>query len=94
MVKCEDMIISRVLIDNGLALNVCSMSTIERLNVDRSLIRPTTMIIRAFDDTLWEVQGEIELAIGVGPMFFTVNFQVIKVDSPYNILFGRPWYTP
>ena len=38
-----------------------------------------------------EVQGEIELAIGVGPMFFTVNFQVIKVDSPYNLLIGRPW---
>ena len=85
MVKCEDMIISRVLIDNGLALNVCSMSTIERLNVDRSLIRPTTMIIRAFDDTLWEVQGEIKLAIGISPMIFMVNFQVIKVDSPFNM---------
>ena len=24
-------------------------------------------------------------------MFFTVNFQVIKVDSPYNMLLGRPW---
>ena len=24
-------------------------------------------------------------------MFFTVNFQVIKVDSPYNMLIGRPW---
>ena len=51
MVKCEDMIISKVLIDNGSALNVCPMSTIECLNVDTSLIRPTT-IIRAFDGTL------------------------------------------
>jgi len=24
-------------------------------------------------------------------MFFTVNFQVNKVDSPYNMLLGRPW---
>ena len=24
-------------------------------------------------------------------MFFTVNFKVIKVDSPYNMLIGRPW---
>ena len=24
-------------------------------------------------------------------MFFTANFQVIKVDSPYNMLLGRPW---
>ena len=49
------------------------------------------MIIRALDGTLREVQGEIELAIGVGPIFFMVNFQVIKVDSPYNMLLGRPW---
>ena len=65
MVKCEDMIVFRVLIDNGLALNVCPMSIIERLNVDTILIYPTTMIIRAFDGTLQEVQSEIKLAIGI-----------------------------
>ena len=91
IVKCEDMNVAKVLIDNGSALNVCSMSTLKRLNVDVSLICPTTMIIRAFDGTLWEVQGEIKLAIGVGPMFCMVNFQVIKADSPYNMLLGRPW---
>ena len=85
------MIITRILINNRSALNVCLMSTLERLNVDTSLICPTTMIIRAFDGTLQEVQGEIELAIGVGPMFFMVNFQDIKVDSPYNMLLWRPW---
>jgi len=57
MVKCEDMIVTRVLIDNGLALNVCMMSTIERLNVDTSFIHPATLIIRAFDGTLRDVQG-------------------------------------
>ena len=66
------------------------MSTIEQLNVDASLIHPTTMIIRAFDGTLREVQGEIELAIGIGPIFFMINFQVIKVDSSYNMLLGSP----
>ena len=74
MVKCEDMIISRVLIDNGPALNVCLMSTIEHLNVDTSLIRLTTIIIRAFDGILQEVKGEIELMIGVGPRFFMIIF--------------------
>ena len=91
IVKCEDMIIARVLIDNRSALNVYLMSTLGHLNVDTSLISPTTMIIRAFDGTLMEVQGKIELAIGVGPMFFMVNFQVIKVDSLSNMLLGRPW---
>ena len=55
LVKCEDMVVTRVLIDNGSALNVCPMSTLEHLNVDSSLICPTTMIIRAFDYTLREV---------------------------------------
>ncbi|KAL0010912.1 hypothetical protein SO802_006020 [Lithocarpus litseifolius] len=57
MVNCEDMIVSRVLIDNGSALNVCPISTIERLNMDSSFLHPTTIIIRAFDGTLREVQG-------------------------------------
>ena len=52
IVKCEDMFVIRVLIDKGSTLNVCPMSTLERLNVDTSLICPTTMIIRDFDGTL------------------------------------------
>ena len=52
IVKCEDMVVPRVFIDNGLALNVCPMSTLDCLNVDASLICPTTMTIRAFDGTL------------------------------------------
>ena len=49
------------------------------------------MIIKAFNGTCHEVQGKIELMIEIGPRSFMVNFQVIKVDSPYNMLLGRPW---
>ena len=49
------------------------------------------MIIRAFDGTHREVQGKIELMIEIGPRSFMVNFQVIKVDSLYNMLLGRHW---
>ena len=90
IVKCEDITVAKIQIDNGSALNVCPMSTLGRLNVDTSLIHPTTMIIRVFDGSLQEEQGEIEIAIGVSPMSFMVNFQVIKVDSPHNMLLGRP----
>ena len=90
VVKCEDMIVTRVLVDNGSTLNVFSMATLERLKVDMSLIRPSTMIIRAFDGTHQELQGEIELMAKIGLRSFMVNFQVIKVDSPYSMLLGRP----
>ena len=86
VVKCEDMIVARVLIDNGSALNVCSMATLECLKVDILLIWHSTMIIRAFDRTCQEVQGEIELMIEIGLSSFMINFQVINVDSLDNML--------
>ena len=67
------------------------MATIECLNVDTSLIKPSAMIIKAFNGTRREVQGEIELMIEIGLRSFMVNFQEIKVDSPYNMLLERPW---
>ena len=60
MVKLENMIVSKVLINNKSVLNVFSMSTIEHLDVDTSLICPTTMIIKAFDSTLREVQARLD----------------------------------
>ena len=81
IVKCEDMIVARVLIDNGLALNICLMATLELMKVDMSLIKSSTMIIRAFDGTRHKVQGKIELMIKISMRSFMVNFQVIKVDS-------------
>ena len=37
-IKCEGVIVARVLIDNGLDLNVCLVATLECLKVDLSLI--------------------------------------------------------
>ena len=37
-----------------------------------------------------EVQGEIKLVIEIGLRTFMVKFQLIKVDSLYNMLLGRP----
>ena len=91
VVKCEDMIVARVLIDNGSTLNVCSMATLECLKVDMSRIRPNTVIIRAFGSMRLEVQGKIELMIEIGLRSFMVNFQVIKLDTLYNMLLGRSW---
>ena len=39
------------------------MASLESLKVDMSLIRPSTMIIRALDSTHREVQDKIELMI-------------------------------
>jgi hypothetical protein len=83
--------VSRVLIDNGSALNVCPLSTLEKLDIDPTRVRVNSMIVRAFDGTRREVLGEIDLPVEVGPQVYNINFQVLKIDSPYNLLLGRPW---
>uniref|UniRef100_A0A2N9F0R4 RNA-directed DNA polymerase n=1 Tax=Fagus sylvatica TaxID=28930 RepID=A0A2N9F0R4_FAGSY len=87
----NDRIVSRVLIDNGSALNVCPLSTLEKLDIDPTRVRVTSMIVRAFDGTRREVLGEIDLPVEVGLQVYNINFQVLKIDSPYNLLLGRPW---
>ena len=46
IVKCEDMIVVRVLIDNRSTLNVCLMATLKHLKMDMSLIWPSTTITK------------------------------------------------
>uniref|UniRef100_A0A2N9GC03 Retrotransposon gag domain-containing protein n=1 Tax=Fagus sylvatica TaxID=28930 RepID=A0A2N9GC03_FAGSY len=89
-VKTNDRIVSRVLIDNGSALNVCLLSTLEKLDIDPTRVRVTSMVVRAFDGTRREVLGEIDLPVEIGPQVYDINFQVLRIDSPYNLLLGRP----
>ena len=90
-VKTNDCIVSKVLIDNRSTLNVCPMTTLEKLDIEPTHIRATSMVVRAFDRTRREVLGEIDLPVEVGPQVYNINFQVLRIDSPYNLLLGRPW---
>jgi hypothetical protein len=90
-VRTTNLIVSKVLIDNGSALNVCPMTTLEKLDIDPTCVRATSMVVRAFDGTRREVIGEIDLPIEIGPQVYNINFQVLRIDSPYNLLLGRPW---
>uniref|UniRef100_A0A2N9IZD2 G-patch domain-containing protein n=1 Tax=Fagus sylvatica TaxID=28930 RepID=A0A2N9IZD2_FAGSY len=62
-----------------------------KLDIDPTRVRVTSMVVRAFDGTRREVLGEIDLPVEVGPQVYNINFQVLRIDSPYNLLLGRPW---
>ena len=49
--KVKDCTLLKVLIDNGSSLNVMSLSTLIRLLVDKSYIKHTKTVVRAFDGT-------------------------------------------
>ena len=54
-------------------------------------MKPSTMIVRAFDGTRREVMGDIELPIQIGPNVFNILFQVMDITPAYSCLLGRPW---
>ena len=59
--KVKDCTLPKVLIDNGSSLNVMPLSTLMRLPIDKSYMRHTKTVVRAFDGTRREVTGEIEI---------------------------------
>jgi hypothetical protein len=54
------MIVAKVLVDNGSALNICPLITFTKLGIDHAIIRPSSIVIRAFDGSRREVMGEAD----------------------------------
>ena len=89
--KVKDCTLLKVLIDNGSSLNVMPLFILMRLSVDRSYMKHTKTVVRAFDSTRPEVTREIEIEVQIGPCTFNVEFQVMDISLSYNCLLGRPW---
>jgi len=58
-----DHVMAKVLIDNGSSLNVMPKSTLEKFPFKASHLRPSSMVVRAFDCSRREVRGEIDLPV-------------------------------
>ena len=67
MIRCNEKIVSRVLIDNRSSLNVCPLATLNLLGIDMAQIKPSATTIRAFDGSKREISGEIDLQVEIGP---------------------------
>ena len=48
-VRCKDILIGKVLIDNGFALNVLLRHMLKEMPIDESHIKPSTLMARAYD---------------------------------------------
>ena len=90
-VKCMDHVMAKVLIDNGSSLNVMPKSTLEKFSFNASHLRPSSMVVCAFDGSRQKVRGEINLPVQIGPQTCQVTFQVMDINPAYSCLLGRPW---
>ncbi|XP_019258793.1 PREDICTED: uncharacterized protein LOC109237006 [Nicotiana attenuata] len=48
-VKCEDSVVTRVLVNNGSSANICPLSTLNKLKVDDERIHKNSICVRGFD---------------------------------------------
>ena len=54
-------------------------------------LRPSDLVVKAFDGSRRSVFGEVDLHIKVGPRIFTTTFYVMNIKPTYCCLLGLPW---
>lgn len=89
-VKCQDTILSRVLLDTGSSLNIVPETTLMKLNTKRTFMKASTLVVKVFDGLRRMVIGEVDLSIMVGTHTLMITFQVMYIHPSYNCLLGRP----
>jgi hypothetical protein len=80
-----------VLIDNGSDLNVLPRHVLDKMLVDASHMKPSTMTARAYDGSPRPIIGNIDVELVIGPQSFQATLQVMDIHPSYSILLGRPW---
>lgn len=86
-----DTLLSRVLVDISSSLNVIPKATLNHLQFKGPEMRVNALIVKAFDGSMRQVRGKVDLPIRVGPHQFTITFQVMDINPTYSFLLGIPW---
>ncbi|KAK8571500.1 hypothetical protein V6N12_027587 [Hibiscus sabdariffa] len=84
--RCKGYTLPGVLIDNGSALNVLPLSTLNRLPVDSSHMKTCHNLVRAFDGTERSVMGRIEIPLQICPIVYDVDFLKLKYISDGRLI--------
>ncbi|XP_069152721.1 uncharacterized protein [Solanum lycopersicum] len=88
-VICREKVVNRVLVDEGSGLNIYPLSTFRQLRFDLGKWEKNHANVRAFDGVQRDTLGAVTLAIQMAPVEFSVQFQVLDIDTSYNLLLGR-----
>ncbi|XP_052877223.1 uncharacterized protein LOC108472150 [Gossypium arboreum] len=91
--RCKGYTLPSVLVDNGSALNVLPLSTLNRLPIDDSHMKTYQHVVRAFDGTERMVIGRIDTPLEIGPNIYEVDFLVMDIKHSYNCLLVGHGYT-
>ena len=79
------------MLDNDSALNVCHLATVIALGFSLSDFGPFTQTVRAYDGTQRTIMRTLTTHIMIGSIKYSVLFQILRIQSSFNLLLGCPW---
>ena len=82
---------AHVLVDIVSSLNVLPKGSLDRLDCEGLVLKPSDIVVRAFDGSKSMMHGEVDLPIKVGSQVFNSTFYVMDICPAYSCLLGRPW---
>ena len=82
---------SSVLLDNGSSLNVCPIVTAIALGFSPTNFGPSSQTFKAYDGTQRTIMGTLSTHVMIGPVRYSILFQVLRIRSSFNLLLGLPW---
>ncbi|KAK4714106.1 hypothetical protein R3W88_020013 [Solanum pinnatisectum] len=88
---CRDKIINHVLVDDGSGINIYPLSTLRQLKFDLGKLHQNQVSVKVFDGMQRNTVGAVNLYIQMGPAEFNVEFQVLDINTSYDLLLGRPF---
>ncbi|XP_070029866.1 uncharacterized protein [Nicotiana sylvestris] len=77
--------------DDELAVEGTKHNRALYLTIGTERIHLNIVCVRGFDGGGKDSVGDIMLELSIGPVEFTMKFQVLDVAVSYNLLLGRPW---
>ena len=80
------------MVDNGSAINVCPLKILSKLGLTEDELKPSEVVIKAYDDTKRPVAGTFRALVKIRPIKEWVNLHVINIPITFAILLERPWF--
>ena len=82
------------MVGNGSTINVCPLKILPKLKLAGADLKPSEVIIKAYDDTRRHVEGNFRALVKTGPIEAWVDLYMIDIPVTFAILLGRPWFHP
>lgn len=86
VVMVSNFMVKLVMIDNRLALNLCTLKFIKQVGYIKVDIRNEVITIKACDNLECTTEGTIQLPLKVGPATQETIYHVVELNFPYDFL--------